>query len=161
MADDTLAKRLAALGSKAPTNPVVMYLMGNPAKTAPGKPAAPQPAQPNPVVRAATSAGKAIEDQAKAIQAKLLSRIRTVEETGWGQPGPGTLPGAALRPEVRSMFEPAGGVSVIDLNGITPEEQNYLRFLLDPSWVAKQNDPGSGMTEEEKASARAKTMPTI
>ena len=72
-----------------------------------------------------------------------MARIRTVADTGFAVPGPGVLPGFALRPEVRQAFEEMGGVAGFDTTNMSPEEEKGLAFIIDPKWVAERQGGGT------------------
>lgn len=119
---EALGRRLAS-DPKALSNPVNRYLLGLPTE-APGaqvrEQVAPMEAAP--------------QQQPDPVWQKLLKRVRTVSETGLATPGPGTIPGAALRPEVQAMFKDLGGPSAIDVSNMSPEEEKALRLIIDPTW---------------------------
>lgn len=130
MADPKLVALLASQGSKAMSNPVARFALGLPVGgRGVEQAAAAQSGSP------ASSTGRK-QNAGPSIQDKLFARVRTVQDTGFAVPGPGVLPGYALRPEVRELFKDQGGVSGYDVSNITPEEQQGLAMLLDPKWVA-------------------------
>jgi hypothetical protein len=135
--NEELAMYLASQGKRSVRNPIARFALGLPTGSsgvdettqyASQKQLGKDPSKP------ATSS---------AIQDKLLARIRTVSDTGFAVPGPGVLPGYALRPEVRQAFESMGGVAGFDVSNMSPEEQNGLRLLLDPKWVAENQGRGT------------------
>ena len=162
MADDTLARMMAAQAARSAragkslySNPVVNAIAGwKPTSLGGQRLAQAQPQEQARLrpVQSSKSPGKSAE---QAIQDKLLARFRTVEETGFGVPAEGMIPGAAFRPEVQELFGGAGGISVFNPRDMSPEEMQGLQRLLDPRWVASQNDPGANLTEAEKAEALA------
>jgi hypothetical protein len=92
------------------------------------------------------------------LQQKLLSRIKTVEETGTAVPRleDGYIPGAALRPEVQALFKSAGGASAFYVGDMSPGERAAAdRYLIDPRWSQANANPGSTLTDEEKQQALA------
>ncbi len=84
---------------------------------------------------------------------RMLSRVSTGKDTGIAQAGEGYLPAAALRPEVQRLFAPYGGASMIDVRDMSPDEMQMLRMWVSPQWAQRQQDPGSGLTEAERAEA--------
>jgi len=133
MADPRLVAMLASQGPKALQNPVTRFALGLPIGNQ-GVIPQPQP-QPQPQPSSEkTAQGK----NNSGIQEKLLARIRTVAETGFAVPGPGILPGYALRPEVRAAFDEMGGVSGFDATKLSPDEEKGLALIIDPNWVRER-----------------------
>jgi hypothetical protein len=138
MADNQLAMMLASQGAKGIRNPVARFALGLPT----GGLQVPEPQ----AQQVATQQGQGSSSGGAArsgIQDRLLARIRTRNDTGFAVPGPGTIPGFALRPEVRQMFEGQGGVSAIDVSNLSPEEENGLMIMLDPKWVSEHQPSGA------------------
>jgi predicted naringenin-chalcone synthase len=139
MADPRLVAMLAAQGPKALNNPVTRFALGLPSGTQ-----GVEQAQPQQQVQSPESQSQPVQAQRQStpygIQEKLLARIRTVSDTGFAVPaaGSGILPGYALRPEVRKVFEGMGGVAGFDTNNMSPEEEKGLAFILDPNWVKER-----------------------
>ena len=130
----------ARLASGETHNPIVRFVAGLPQLPSP-RPRQYRPASPQ-------------RPTQQSLQDKLLARIKTIEETGYGHPGGNMLPAAALRPEVAKLFAGAGGVSGIDVSNMTPEEQRGLRLFLSPQWVMAQNNPGQTLTPEQRIAAQ-------
>lgn len=84
---------------------------------------------------------------------RMLSRVSTGRDTGIAQAGEGQLPASALRPEVQRLFAPYGGASMIDVTNLSPEESRMLSLWVDPRWMQRQQNPGAGLTEAERAEA--------
>jgi hypothetical protein len=145
MADPRLVAMLASQGPKAINNPVARFVMNLPAGQK-GVDASRALAQygysSDAIANAIKQQAPKRQEQAAAepssIQAKLLARVRTGSETGFAVPGPGVLPGFALRPEVRAAFESMGGVAGFDVSNLSPEEEKGLAFIIDPKWVAER-----------------------
>lgn len=144
-----LGQRIASQGADTRANPVVNMLMGWR-----GNAAQQQPTQPKPRAQARAQSIAPQQTQGQDVQARILARIKTTDETGLARPGEGMLPGMALRPEVRKLFEPAGGASMIDISNLSPEERNGLKMLIDPSWAQRQSDPEATLSPEEMAAAK-------
>jgi len=141
MADPRLVALLANQGAKAINNPVARYALGLPSGTQgveqPRQ--AQQPAVPSPPAQGQR------QTTPSSIQEKLMARVRTVKDTGFAVPAPGSgiLPGFALRPEVRAAFEDMGGVAGFDASNMSPEEEKGLAFIIDPEWVAERQGGGT------------------
>lgn len=100
----------------------------------------------------------------------VMARFKTADETGFARPEwtierqgdaigmSGYLPAeAALRPEAYKNLRAQGlDPSMIDVSNMTPAEANYIRMVLNPEWINRQLDPGSSLSDAEKADALKK-----
>jgi hypothetical protein len=76
---------------------------------------------------------------AQALQDELFRRMLFSKDVGFGIPGPGTIPGSALRKDVRDLFEDEGGVVAIDITKMSPEVERALSMLLDRDWAVRHS----------------------
>lgn len=141
MADDESRRRawevVAKSRGKALASPVIrsMIGMGGEELGRSGRhqlPPAPTRVDANPGSR--LMLGPATQDSARD---ELLRRMLTRDKVGYGVPGPGVLTAAALRPDVRALFEDQGGVIGIDITDMPPAVASELALLLDHEWAAK------------------------
>lgn len=126
MADDESRRRawevVAKSRGKALASPVVRSMIGMGGEDLgreQKKPVAPMAQQPD-------------MNQARD---ELLRRMLTRDKVGYGVPGPGVLTAAALRPDVRALFEDQGGVIGVDITDMPTEVASELALLLDPDWA--------------------------
>ena len=85
---------------------------------------------------------------------KLMSRGIMTGLAGTQSIDPMIVPRAALTPRAQADLPPQA--EFIDLTKLTPEENEWLPYVIDPLWLRRQMDPGTELSEEEKAKARAK-----
>ena len=131
---------MAQQGAAGIRNPVNRFLLNLPSSSPVAGVAGQQQAAAQP--RPAQPAKQ--ERKLNSMQEKLFNRLITGKDAGFSIPGPGILPGVAVRPEVRKMFEDVGGITGMDVTNLSPDEERGLMFILDPVWVAKRQPNGQG-----------------
>lgn len=125
----SIAEILAASKGKALKSPIMRARLGlettNPVAT------------PNVQQKTQQNTQQKNQPQLPSAAPEIFKRILVADNVGYGKPGPGTIPGSALRKDVRDLFEELGGAVAIDISNLSPQEEQQLAMILEPGWAAR------------------------